>query len=152
MLFKLLTAFFLLGVLELVVIIEVGSRIGALATLASLLVLSLAGAGLARHEGIRMLRRAAMESRAGRVPGDPLLDGAIILAAGLLLLFPGYLTDAAGLLLLVPPLRRLARAYIKRRLGRMIVSRSVYVYPPDSGPADETPEEEPEQRRKELED
>lgn len=147
MFIKLITALVLLGALELIVIIEVGARMGALPTLISLFILSLAGAALARHEGALVLRRAADESRAGRVPADSLLDGAIILAAGLLLLFPGYLTDVAGLLLLLPPLRKLARTYIKRRLGRMVISRSVRVYGPDDRPF-----QEPEQRRKELED
>lgn len=148
MFLKLLIGLVALGALELVVIIKVGSRLGALTTLLSLLILSLAGVALARHEGARMLRRATVESRAGRMPGDSLLDGAIILAAGLLLLFPGYLTDIAGLLLLFPPGRWLARAYIKRRLGGMIANRSVYVW----SSTDTPPDEAPEQRRKELED
>lgn len=152
MFFKVMITLVLLGALELVVIIRVGSRIGALATLASLLILSLAGAALARREGALVLRRAAAESQAGRVPGDSLLDGAIILAAGLLLLFPGYLTDAAGLLLLLPPLRRVVRAYIRRRLGKAIISRAVYTYPPTGQPPRGAPDEEPEQRRRELED
>ncbi len=161
MFFKLLLIFIVVPLLELMVIIEVGSRIGLFYTLLTLLLISIAGAALARQQGYQALARVRLELREGRVPGDSLIDGALVLSGSLLLLTPGYITDAAGMLLLVPAVRRPVRAWIRRRLERAVSRRTVRVftpggdYPPAGGDPGYGPGGgrscEPEQRRKELE-
>lgn len=70
----------------------------------------IAGAALARAQGLQTLHQLKLKMSQGVFPGDQLLDGALILAGGLLLLTPGLITDAVGFLALVPGSRRLVRA------------------------------------------
>lgn len=172
MFFILLTVFIIVPLAELLVIFEIGSRLGYLETILMLVLISAAGAALAKRQGYAVVARIQQDLNLGIMPGDSLIDGALILTGALLLLTPGYITDAAGLLLLLPPVRKLVRAFAKRRLQRAIERRTVRTYgagsDPGSGfggrPGDgrpgsgypgpgyhETPPE-PEQRRKELED
>lgn len=103
-------------VVELYVIVQVGQAIGVLDTLAVMILVSLVGAWLARHEGFLVLRRIQDSVAAGRIPADEMIDGALILAGGLLLLTPGFVSDGVGILLLFPASRALVRAYVRRRL------------------------------------
>lgn len=164
----LLALFIIVPLLELWMIIEVGSRIGVAYTILSLIIISVAGAALAKQQGYRVIARIQSEIQSGNMPGDSLVDGALILAGAILLLTPGFLTDIAGLLLLLPMTRIPVRSFAKRRLRKAVERRSVFVWTPGGrgGPGDGTgfgggpggpgpgPEEpyEPEQRRKELED
>ena len=105
---------------ELYVLIQVGQVVGALWTVAALVVVSLLGAALLRREGWRTWRAFTTASSAGRLPAAEVADGALVLLAGALLLTPGFLSDVVGLLLLVPPvravLRRAVLAYATRRV------------------------------------
>lgn len=158
MFLALLAIFIIVPLLELWVIIEVGSRIGVLPTLLSLVAISIAGAALAKHQGYRVIMRIQDEVRNGEIPGDSLIDGALVLAGALLLLTPGFLTDIAGLLLLIPPTRLPFRAWLKRRLKRAAEKRTVIFWGrggeptsgPWSGPGNGDAGREPERRRKEL--
>ena len=160
----LLAVFIIVPLAELMVIFEIGSRLGYFETILTLVLISFAGAALAKRQGYAVVARIQQDFSLGRMPGDSLIDGALILTGALLLLTPGYITDTAGLLLLLPPVRKLVRSYAKRRLQRAIERRTIHVYGPggaggpDSGASgrpgpgyQETPPE-PEQRRKELED
>lgn len=117
----LVALFIAVPILELWVIIEVGGLIGVLPTLALLLVLSLLGATLLRHQGRGAWQRfnAALAER--RFPGREVADGLLITIGGALLLTPGFITDAVGLLLLVPPSRAIARRLLRTYLGRRLV-------------------------------
>lgn len=94
---------------ELAVLIKVGSVIGVVPTLAILILVSVLGATLVKREGVGVWTRFRSRIEAGQVPGKELVDGALILFAGALLLTPGFLTDVLGLLLLLPPFRALIR-------------------------------------------
>jgi UPF0716 protein FxsA len=146
--FKLLVIFIIVPLLELLVIIEVSSRLGLPETILVLVLISVIGAALAKREGYAAARRIQAEIQEGRVPGDPLIEGGLILAGAVLLLTPGFLTDAVGLMMLIPPTRKVALTIAKRRLRRASARRTVFVW---SGGPDATRYEEPEQRRKELE-
>ena len=116
--------FLVVPIVELAVIIQVGRAIGVLDTIAVLVVISLVGAWLVRHEGIGVLRRMQQQTAAGQVPGTELIDGLLILVGGALMLTPGFVTDAFGLCLLLPPVRAALRAVVARRLrGRVIAAR-----------------------------
>lgn len=129
----LMIAFVVVPILELVVIIEVGSAIGVWETLFLLVAVSVLGAWLTRHEGFAVLRRMRAQLESGRLPGNEIIDGALVLGGGLLLLTPGFITDALGLCALFPPTRAPMRALVRRRL-RLRVSYSVS--PPPSGDDD----------------
>jgi UPF0716 protein FxsA len=125
----LVIAFILVPLAELAVLIAVGDWIGLLPTLILLLVVSVAGAWLAKREGLAAWARFQRAMAEGRVPTVEVADGAMILLAGALLLTPGFLTDVAGVLLLLPPTRamarrlapRLAERRLRRRGGRRVV-------------------------------
>jgi UPF0716 protein FxsA len=101
---------------EIAVMIQVDQWIGALNTIGLLLVVSIGGVFLVKHQGVGVFRRIRGALDAGRVPGPELLDAALLLVAGLLLVIPGFVTDFFGLLLLLPPVRALVRGFLRRRL------------------------------------
>jgi len=91
--------------LELYFLIQVGSQIGALSTIGLSVFTALLGGTLARLQGFSVLMRVRDALGQNQVPALELLDGALLLVAGLVLLLPGFFTDALGFLLLVPKLR-----------------------------------------------
>jgi UPF0716 protein FxsA len=112
--------FLAVPVVELAVIIKVGEALGVWDTLALLLLISLVGAWLVRRQGLAVMRSAQEELAQGRMPGVALADGVLVLAAGGLLLVPGFVTDAIGLLLLLPPMRAGVRRWLRRRWTRRL--------------------------------
>ena len=121
-------------ILELMLLWKVGAALGAAVTIGLVLGTGVLGASLARREGIRALQRIRDSLAAQRVPAAELVDGALILAAGLLLITPGLLTDGAGFLLLAAPTRRAFRT----RLIQHLQSR-VRVTHPGTAAADPAP-------------
>lgn len=109
---------------ELYVIIQVGRSLGALNTIAVLVVVSMAGAWLVKREGLAVLRRAQERVHQGGVPGRELVDGVLILLAGALLLTPGFVTDLVAILLLLPPVRAGLRGVVVHQLRRRAEFRS----------------------------
>ena len=115
--------FVVVPIAELFVIIQVGEAIGVLPTIALLIADSVLGSMLMRSQGrVAWLRfNAALVE--GRIPHREVLDGALVIFGGALLLTPGFLSDILGILLLLPPTRALARRVVARRvLPRLVVS------------------------------
>jgi len=120
MLFRLFLLFTLIPVIELALLVEVGGRIGVAPTIAVVLGTGAAGAWLARSQGLRALQRLQEAVRTAQFPREEIFDGILILAGGLLLLTPGFLTDILGFCALVPGSRYLLKALVKSRVrGRM---------------------------------
>ena len=120
MLFRLFLLFTLIPVIELALLVEVGGRIGVAPTIAVVLGTGAAGAWLARSQGLRALQRLQEAVRTAQFPGEEIFDGILILAGGLLLLTPGFLTDILGFCALVPGSRYLLKTLVKSRVrGRM---------------------------------
>ena len=103
--------------LELWVIIEIGTLIGAWPTIAILLACSVAGAMLVKRESRSAWLRFTDVINSGRVPAKETADGALIVIAGALLLTPGFLTDFCGLMLLLPPVRAAVRNFALARVA-----------------------------------
>jgi len=116
---RVLLLFTLVPLAEVAVMIEVGRRIGTGSTVALILLTGVLGAYLARAEGFGVLRRISEDLENHRVPARGLVDGALVLVGGLLLLTPGFITDALGLLMLLEP----SRAWIRGYAGRWLLSR-----------------------------
>lgn len=102
---RLILIFLLIPFLELIILIQVGRYLGFWQTVFLLLSFGLLGIALLRTQGLSVWHRTRTEIAAGHPPADTLLDGLLVLAAGLLLIIPGLLTGAAGLLLLLPSVR-----------------------------------------------
>jgi UPF0716 protein FxsA len=113
--------FLVVPLVELAVIIQIGQWLGVADTIALLVLMSVAGAWLAKREGLAVLRRIQQQLERQRMPGAELLDAGLILLAGALLLTPGFLSDAVGLLLLLPPVRAAVRRGLRRYLARRFV-------------------------------
>ncbi len=110
--------FLLVPLAELYVIIQVGQAFGALNTIGLLILVSAAGAWLAKREGMGVWRRFQRQVESGSVPGKEIADGVMILFAAALLMTPGFLTDILAISLLLPPVRAALRAVVLRRAAR----------------------------------
>jgi UPF0716 protein FxsA len=119
MLIRLFILFTVVPVIELYLIIKMGELIGPLLTVLLLLAISLEGAWLVRSQGFHLLRRIRSELAQGRLPAVELLDGAMVLVGGVLLLTPGFFTDFLGLFFLIP----VTRGFIKRFIGLWLQCR-----------------------------
>lgn len=117
MLLKLFLAFTLIPLIEIAVLVRLGSAFGFGPTLGLVVVTGLAGAWLARREGVNRWRAVQLELANGRLPATQLVEAFLILIAGVVLVTPGIFTDLAGILLLLPPVRRALAERIRRRLA-----------------------------------
>jgi UPF0716 protein FxsA len=121
---------------EIFVFVQVASWIGVLDTIGVLLLVSLVGVFIVWRQGTSAWRRIREELATGKVPGAALVDGALIFAAGVLLIVPGFVSDAAGLVLLVPPVRTGVRGVLRRRYTvRIVESPPRQWTPPPEPPA-----------------
>lgn len=127
MLGKLFLAFTLIPLAELWLLITVGSYIGAWTTIGIVLLTGFAGAWLARLQGMATLARVQANMNQGIMPTEELIDGLLILVAGVVLLTPGFLTDILGLVLLFPPTRGPIKAWLKSKMKTWTAKRTVTI-------------------------
>ncbi len=102
----LLTLFFLIPLIEIYLLIKVGSWLGAWATVLLVVLTAVLGAFLLRQQGLATLERVRKSIAQGQVPAIEMLEGAMLIVGGALLLTPGFFTDAIGFICLIPALRR----------------------------------------------
>ena len=116
--------FFLIPIVEMIILIEVGSTIGVLLTIGLVVLTAVGGVWLLRMEGLATLTRVQEKLQRGELPETELLEGIMLLVGGALLLTPGFATDFAGFVCLLPGLRRPLAARIIRSsvFGRMHVN------------------------------
>ena len=125
MLWKLFLAFTIIPVSEIYILIAIGGQIGILPSIALVILTGIVGASLARSQGLKTLGRIRDSFQQGVVPGEELINALLIAIAGIVLLTPGFLTDAAGLFLLIPATRTLCREWLKRRIELVYAQRNV---------------------------
>jgi UPF0716 protein FxsA len=105
--FPLLVILFLsIPLFEIYIMIQVGSVIGAGWTVLSIIATAVIGAGLIRQQGFGVYQRMNLSMAKGELPAMEMFEGIALLVAGLMLLTPGFITDAIGFLILIPPLRQ----------------------------------------------
>ena len=112
---KLFLAFTLIPILEIYLLIKLGTVMGALNTVIIVILTGILGASLARLEGLNTMIRIRDGLSRGEVPAEGMLDALLILIAGIVLLTPGFLTDMAGLLLLIPQMRSLLKRWLRKK-------------------------------------
>jgi UPF0716 protein FxsA len=125
---KLFLLFTVVPLVELYLLIQIGTRIGALPTVAIVIGTGLAGAYLARQQGFAVWMRIQREMAGGRFPAQNLLDGLLLLVAGVVLITPGILTDILGFLLIFPVTRAPIRDRLAARFRRMMDDGTVIVH------------------------
>ena len=109
-------AFLVIPIAEIYLIVQVAGGLGIPETILLLIAISFVGAWLARVAGLSVLNRLQRTVRAGKVPSAELVDGALVLFAGALMITPGFLSDALAILLLLPPSRAVIRQVVLRRI------------------------------------
>jgi UPF0716 protein FxsA len=124
----LITLFIVVPVVEIYVIIQVGQAIGPWWTVLLLVLDSILGSWLIKHEGGRAWRALRQALDSGRMPARELADGALILIGGTLMLAPGFVTDGFGILMILP----VTRPVFRRLLTGVVASRLVVVGRPGS--------------------
>jgi UPF0716 protein FxsA len=115
MFLRLLLLFTIVPLVELFLLVKLGTVIGIGPTVLIVICTGVLGAWLARWQGLGVLRRLTEDLNQGRLPADALIDGLLILIAGAVLLTPGLITDALGFLLLVPQGRAAVRRAVAAR-------------------------------------
>lgn len=108
--------------LEIGVLILSGNLIGAWPTVFLVILTGVLGAWLAKKEGLEALRLAQIQAQNGQIPSGIILDGICILVGGVVLLTPGFITDAIGFILLIPATRSVIKAWLQKLFEKMIQS------------------------------
>jgi len=128
MLGRLILLFTIVPLVELYILIKIGSHIGGFNTILLVIMTAVLGAWLARLQGLRTLQQIQSSLSQGQIPAEELIDGVLILAGGILLLTPGVLTDLFALVLLFPSTRTHFKRWLRRRFDRMVASGDVRLH------------------------
>lgn len=118
-----------LSFVELVLLVKVAGAFGPMTAVALCLLTAVIGGTIARRQGRITLERMNAEAMAGRVPATEILEGVMLVVAGVMLLVPGFVTDALGFSLLVPGVRRSGAHALKRHFASRIQVRTFGGFP-----------------------
>lgn len=127
MFLKLFLAFTLIPVIEIYLLIKLGGVIGPLNTVIIVIITGLTGAHLARIQGMQTMLRIRSCVQQGITPAEELVDAMLIFVAGVVLLTPGFLTDAAGLLLLIPYSRFHFKQMLRRKFDEWMRNGTIHI-------------------------
>jgi UPF0716 protein FxsA len=125
---RLFLLFTLVPAVELYLIIKVGSVIGALNTIFIIIFTGILGAYYAREQGFKVVSNIQAKMQQGTVPGDDLVNGAMLLVGGALLITPGFITDFLGFSLIFPPTREAMKVGVKKYMEKRVREGDVRVY------------------------
>jgi UPF0716 protein FxsA len=128
MFFRLFLLFTIIPVIELTLLIKIGSFIGALNTVAIVIFTAVVGAYLVKLEGLGVMYRIQKNMREGIFPGDELINGMMILVAGALLLTPGFVTDVIGFLMVIPFSRNYIKLISRRYIEKKMSSDEIHIH------------------------
>lgn len=117
---KLLAVFILIPLVEMFLLIKIGQELGVWATLILVIGLGALGFFLVKKQGLYVFHKVQSELAGGRLPADTLLDGALVLVGGLLLITPGVLTAGIGLIFMFPSARHSFRQVLKVWLANQL--------------------------------
>jgi UPF0716 protein FxsA len=132
----LLFAILSLPIIEIAVLIYVGSNIGVFPTIGLIILTGLLGMMLLRIQGFAVLSSIRAEIDQGQIPDKSVADAAMIALAGVFLIIPGFISDIIGILLFLPPVRALIRSAIGRRVTIVRSSAGTRADVVDLDPAD----------------
>lgn len=127
MLPKLILLFTIIPAMEIYLLVEVGSYIGAMNTVLIIIMTGVVGAYYVRMQGFAIMSRLQNSLAEGRMPAAELVDGAMLLVGGALLMTPGFLTDLSGFCLVFPPTRDFLKKIIVEKIRRKIDSGEISI-------------------------
>ncbi len=111
-----LVLFIVMPILEIALLLRVGAAFGWLPTLFIVITTAILGSAMLRQQGLATLAKARQRMDSGEMPAQQLLEGLMIMIGGVLLLTPGFVTDAFGFLCLIPPSRQWIAARVSARV------------------------------------
>ncbi|MGG3915777.1 FxsA family protein [Rossellomorea vietnamensis] len=114
--------------LEIGLLVLSGQAIGLVPTVLLIITTGILGAYLAKKQGIETIRKAQRDMQYGQMPGEAIMDGLCILVGGIVLLTPGFITDALGFLLLLPATRKMFKPFFYRLFKRWFNKGNVIIY------------------------
>ncbi|MED3792941.1 FxsA family protein [Niallia alba] len=114
----------LLPLIELIIFLLAGNIIGITETLIIVIGTGILGGILLKKQGLKAIRNVQVQLNQGIMPGDAILDSFCVLVGGLLLLFPGFLTDIVGVIILFPPTRRIGKNLLMRSIQRKLQKKN----------------------------
>ena len=124
MFLKLLILFIVIPIIEIAILVKIGTVLGFWPTMLIVIATGILGATLARIQGFLVLTKIRTELQMGRIPAEELTDGLLILIGGILLLTPGLLTDLIGFLMLIQWSRKLFKKWLGKRFSQWVQSRN----------------------------
>jgi UPF0716 protein FxsA len=127
MLLKLFLCFTLIPVVELYLLIKVGTVLGGINTILLVIISGFLGAWLARLEGMNTLMKLRANLQQGLMPAEELLDAVIIFIAGVVLITPGFITDVMGLLLLWPVTRNRLKRFLRKKFDELNLKGNINI-------------------------
>ncbi|MBF0287899.1 MAG: FxsA family protein [SAR324 cluster bacterium] len=125
MLLRLFLAFTIIPIIEIYLLINIGSRIGVVTTILIVIGTGFLGAYLARMQGLQTMFKVRENLNQGVMPAEELLDALLIVIAGIVLLTPGFLTDLAGFLLLIPSSRMKIKRWLRNQFENAYVDGKI---------------------------
>jgi UPF0716 protein FxsA len=125
---RLILIFIVVPLIEILLLIEIGSRIGAFNTILVIVLTAILGASMMRQQGFTIMRNIQRDLSQGRMPTGELINGALVLVGGIVLLTPGFFTDAVGFILLIPATRGFIRKKIQLLIRRKIESGDIHIF------------------------
>ncbi len=108
--------FFLIPLIEIYFLIQVGGWIGALPTVALVVLTAVVGVALLRQQGLSTFMRFQASVNRGELPAAEMIEGVILMVGGAFLLTPGFFTDALGFICLLPASRQTLARWLMRRV------------------------------------
>ncbi len=127
MLLKLFLCFTLIPVIELYLLIKIGTVIGGFNTILLVIITGFLGAWLARIEGMNTMMKLKANLQQGLMPAEELIDAVIIFVAGVVLITPGLITDIFGLLLLWPVTRNKFKQFLRKKFDEMQLQGNINI-------------------------
>ena len=117
---RLLMLFILVPLAELYVLIKLGKYLGTGNTIIIVILTGIMGAAFARSQGAGIILKIRNSLQQGMIPGEEMIQGLLILAGGLMLITPGFITDLLGFLLILPYSRKWAARWLMATLDKKI--------------------------------
>ncbi|MBY7945583.1 membrane protein FxsA [Vibrio fluvialis] len=112
----LLILFIAVPVIEIGLFIQVGGVLGLWPTIALVLITAFVGASLVRSQGLHTLMTVQQRMQNGEIPAQQIVEGVMLAVSGVLLLTPGFMTDALGMLILLPAPRAMLAKYLMSKV------------------------------------
>ena len=124
---SILLTLILIPIIEIYLLIKIGSQIGAITTISMIFLTAIVGVYYARYEGLNTLKSGFLQLSKHKKPTYEMLSGAAIAFAALLLIIPGFATDAIGFVLIFPPTRKLIFGMLSKKFSYKNQNKSNYI-------------------------